>query len=51
MHKDFKCLDMATDHIYASRDIVFDEIVFPLDTLHPNAGVVFVLKFFSSQTL
>jgi hypothetical protein len=39
MHKSFKCLDVAIGHVYISRDVVFDETVFPFATLHPNAGV------------
>jgi hypothetical protein len=29
MHKGFKCLDISTGRIYISRDVVFDEHVFP----------------------
>lgn len=38
MHKGFKCLDVASGHIYVSRDVIFDEIVYPFSTLHSNAG-------------
>nr|CAD1841078.1 unnamed protein product [Ananas comosus var. bracteatus] len=38
MHKGFKCLDVATGRVYISRDVVFDEDVFPFSKLHPNAG-------------
>jgi hypothetical protein len=38
MHKDFKCLDTRTGHIYISRDIVFDEDLFPFSKLHDNVG-------------
>jgi hypothetical protein len=37
-HKGYKCLDISTGRIYISRDVVFDETVFPFSTLHPNAG-------------
>lgn len=37
-HKGYKCLDIATDRIYISRDVVFDETVFPFADLHPNVG-------------
>jgi hypothetical protein len=26
--------------VYVSRDVVFDEAVFPFQTLHPNAGAL-----------
>lgn len=38
MHKGFKCLDPSDGRVYISRDIVFDEHVFPFAQLHPNAG-------------
>ena len=38
LHKGFKCLDVATGHVYVSRDVIFDETIFPFSTLHPNAG-------------
>jgi hypothetical protein len=40
MYKGFKCLDANTGriYIYISRDIVFDENIFPFSKLHPNAG-------------
>ena len=38
MHKGFKCLDVSTGRIYISRDIIFDEHVFPFSELHANAG-------------
>ena len=37
-HKGFKCLDPSEGRVYISRDIVFDEHVFPFAHLHPNAG-------------
>jgi histone deacetylase 1/2 len=39
-HKGFKCLDISTGRVYISRDVVFDESVFPFSELHPNAGVL-----------
>jgi hypothetical protein len=39
MHKSFKCLDISTGHIYISCDIIFDESVFPFESLHSIAGV------------
>jgi hypothetical protein len=40
MHKGVKCLDIYTGRIYISRDVVFDENVFPFASLHPNAGAL-----------
>ena len=39
LHKGFKCLDISTGRVYISRDVVFDEGVFPFASLHSNAGV------------
>jgi hypothetical protein len=38
MHKGFKCLDPTKGRVYVSRDVVFDEHVFPFAQLHQNAG-------------
>jgi hypothetical protein len=38
LHKGFKCLDLSVRWFYISRDVVFDEHVFPFARLHPNAG-------------
>jgi histone deacetylase 1/2 len=38
MHKGFKCLEVSTGRVYISRDVVFDESVFPFTELHANAG-------------
>nr|AAU90262.1 integrase core domain containing protein [Oryza sativa Japonica Group]ABF97857.1 retrotransposon protein, putative, Ty1-copia subclass, expressed [Oryza sativa Japonica Group] len=38
IHKGFKCLDVATGRVYISRDVVFDENIFPFSQLHSNAG-------------
>jgi hypothetical protein len=37
IHKGFKCLD-PTPRVYISRDIVFNEAIFPFEKLHDNAG-------------
>jgi histone deacetylase 1/2 len=37
-HKGFKCLDVASGRIYISRDVIFDEMVYPFSHLNPNAG-------------
>jgi hypothetical protein len=39
MHKGFKCLNIPTERIYISRDVIFDESVFPFAPLHSNVGV------------
>jgi hypothetical protein len=33
-------LDVSAGRVYISRDVVFDEKVFPFAHLHPNAGVL-----------
>lgn len=40
LHKGYKCLEIATGRIYISRDVVFDETLFPFAKLHPNAGAL-----------
>jgi hypothetical protein len=37
MHKEVKCLDVATGRVYISRDVVFHESVFPFEKYHSNA--------------
>jgi hypothetical protein len=37
IHKGFKYLDVAEGRIYISRDVVFNEMVFPFSKLNPNA--------------
>jgi transposase InsO family protein len=44
MHKGFKCLDINTGRIYISRDVVFDEHIFPFAQLHQNAGTRFTTE-------
>ena len=38
LHKGFKCLEPSVGRVYISRDVVFDESVFPFSRLNPNAG-------------
>jgi hypothetical protein len=38
MHKGSKCVDASTGHIYISRDIIFDESVFPFAFHYLTAG-------------
>ena len=38
LHKGVKCLDVTSGRVYISRDVVFDEGVFPFARLNPNAG-------------
>jgi hypothetical protein len=37
MYKWFKCLDVAGGRVYISRDVIFDETIFPFSKLNPNA--------------
>jgi len=37
-HKGFKCLEPSSGRVYISRDVVFDEAVFPFSELHENAS-------------
>jgi hypothetical protein len=38
LHKGFKCLEPSVGRVYISRDVVFDEQVFPFSRLNPNAS-------------
>jgi hypothetical protein len=38
LHKGYKCLDFQSGRVYISRDVIFDEEVFPFSTLHSNVG-------------
>jgi hypothetical protein len=38
LHKGYKCLDVPSGWVYISRDVIFDETVFPFLELNPNAG-------------
>ena len=37
-HKGFKCLNAFKGRIYISRDVIFDESIFPFASLHLTAG-------------
>jgi hypothetical protein len=37
-HKGYKCLDISTGRVYISRNVVFNESIFPFSILHSNAG-------------
>jgi hypothetical protein len=38
LHKGFRCLDINSGQVYISRDVIFDETIFPFAKLHANAG-------------
>jgi hypothetical protein len=38
MHKGYKCLEISSRRVYISRDVIFNEEVFPFTKLHSNAG-------------
>jgi hypothetical protein len=38
LHKGYKFLDVPSGRVYISRDLIFDESVFPFLKLNPNAG-------------
>lgn len=35
----FKCLDVTGGRVYISREVVFDETIYPFSKLNPNAGI------------
>jgi hypothetical protein len=37
-HKGYKCLEVSSGRVYVSRDVIFEEQVFPFMELHSNAG-------------
>lgn len=41
LYKGYKYLDISTSRIYISRDVIFDEEIFPFSKLHANAGARF----------
>jgi hypothetical protein len=36
LHKGYKCLEPSSGQVYISRVVIFDEIVFPFASMHPN---------------
>jgi hypothetical protein len=38
MHKRYTCLELKSGRVYISRDVIFDEHIFPFEDLHENAG-------------
>jgi hypothetical protein len=44
MHKGYEYLEISTGRVYISRDVIFDEEIFPFAKLHPNAGARFCSK-------
>lgn len=39
LHKGYKCLDMESGRVYVSRDVIFDELIFPFST-NPSSNFV-----------
>jgi hypothetical protein len=37
-HKGYNCLGISTSRVYISRDVIYDESVFPFSKLHSNPG-------------
>jgi hypothetical protein len=37
-HKGYKCLEVSSGRVYVSRNVIFDEQVFPFTELHSNVG-------------
>jgi hypothetical protein len=50
MHKGVKCLDVSTGRVYISRDVIFDENIFPFQVLHPNVGALLKREIFLLPT-
>jgi hypothetical protein len=42
MHKGNKCLDISMGRVYISRDVVFDETMFPFAEIHPCTGACYI---------
>jgi hypothetical protein len=38
MHKGYKCFKVSSGRVYISRDVIFDEEIFPFTELHSNVG-------------
>jgi hypothetical protein len=38
LHKGYKCLNVSTGQVYISRDVIFDENVFPFANIYSIAG-------------
>jgi hypothetical protein len=38
-HKGYKCLNVTTGRVYVSRDVVFDENIFPFSQFYPNTSI------------
>lgn len=37
MHKGFKYLDVESNHVYVSNDVIFNQTIYAFSTLHANA--------------
>jgi hypothetical protein len=44
LHKGYTCLDISTGCVYISRDVIFDEAIFPFSELKPNTGARYIAE-------
>jgi hypothetical protein len=49
MHKGYKCLDRSSGRIYISRDVVFDEVVFPFASSSTPSDSISTSSLFPSE--
>jgi hypothetical protein len=49
MHKGYKCLDRSSDRIYISRDVVFDEAIFPFASSSTPSDSISTSSLFPSK--
>lgn len=51
MHKGFKCLEPSSGRVYISRDVIFDESIFPFPSFIKTLVPFFTRWFFSFQKI